>query len=93
MVPCLHVRDQRESYREFYTEELMESDLGFENYLNFPGGSVVKNVPAMQETRGSIPGSERAPGEGNGNPLQYSCQDNRMDRGAECCMQKQHSHL
>ena len=30
MVPCLHVRDQRESYRAFSTEELMESDLGFE---------------------------------------------------------------
>ena len=60
----------------------MESDLDFENYLDFPGGSVVKNVPAMQETRGSIPGSGRAPGEGNGNPFQYSCQDNHMDRAA-----------
>ena len=31
---------------------------------------------------GSIPGSERSPGEGNGNPLQYSCLENPMDRGA-----------
>ena len=31
---------------------------------------------------GSIPGAERSPGEGNGNPLQYSCLDNPMDRGA-----------
>ena len=31
---------------------------------------------------GLIPGSGRAPGEGNGNPLQYSCLDNPMDRGA-----------
>ena len=31
---------------------------------------------------GSIPGSGRYPGEGNGNPLQYSCLENRMDRGA-----------
>ena len=31
---------------------------------------------------GSIPGSERSPGEGNGNPLQYSCLENAMDRGA-----------
>ena len=44
----------------------------------FPGGSVVKNPPAMQET----PELGRSPGEGNGNPLQYSCQENPMDRGA-----------
>ena len=40
---------------------------------------MVKNLPAMQD---SIPGSERPPGEGNGNPLHYSCLKNRMDRGA-----------
>ena len=46
---------------------------------------VVKNRPAMQETlrdMGSIPGSGRSPGEGNCNPLQYSCLDNPIDRGA-----------
>ena len=46
---------------------------------------MVKNLPAMRETlfhMGSIPGSERSPGEGNGNPLQYSCLGNPMDRGA-----------
>ena len=32
---------------------------------------------------GSIPGSGRSPGEGNGNPLHYSCQENPMDRGAQ----------
>ena len=36
----------------------------------------------MQETRGSIPGLGRYPGEGNGNPLQYSCLETLMDRGA-----------
>ena len=43
----------------------------------------VKKLPAMQETLGlsSIPGSERSPGEGNGNPLQYSCLENSMDKG------------
>ena len=41
----------------------------------------LKNLPAMQE-KGSIPESERSPGEGNGNPLQYSCLENPMDRGA-----------
>ena len=51
--------------------------------MGFLGGSVVKNLPACQaEDEGSIPGSGRSAGEGNGNPLQYSCQENPMDRGA-----------
>ena len=41
----------------------------------------VKNLPAMQETWVQIPGSGRSSGEGNGNPLQYSCLGNHMDRG------------
>ena len=48
----------------------------------FSGGSVVKNPPANARDKGSIPGSGRSPGEGNGNPLQYSCLGNPMDRGA-----------
>ena len=40
--------------------------------LGFPSDSVVKNPPANAGDLGSIPGSERSPGEGNGNPLQYS---------------------
>ena len=47
----------------------------------FPGGSVVKRPPANAGDLGSIPGSERSPGEGKGNPLQYSCLENSMDRG------------
>ena len=43
---------------------------------------MVKNPPANAGDVGSIPGSERPPGEGNGNPLQYSCLGNHMDRGA-----------
>jgi len=43
---------------------------------------VVKNPPANAGDAHSIPGSGRSPGEGNGNPLQYSCWDNPMDRGA-----------
>ena len=46
----------------------------------FPGGSVVKNPPANAGDTGSIPGSGKSPGEGNGNPLQYSCLENTMDR-------------
>ena len=51
----------------------------------FPGGSVVNNPPAsVGEERDAvlIPGLERSPGVGNGNPLQYSCLGNPMDRGA-----------
>ena len=50
--------------------------------MGFPGGSVVKNPPANAGDAGSIPGSGRSPGVGNGNPLQYSCLGNPMDRGA-----------
>jgi len=51
----------------------------------FPDGSVVKNLPASAghtRDKDSVPGSGRPPGEGNGNPLQYSCLGNPMDRGA-----------
>ena len=40
--------------------------------MDFPGGSAVKNLPANEEDRDSIPGLRRSPGEGNDNPLQYS---------------------
>ena len=48
----------------------------------FTGGSVVKNLPANAGDLGSIPESGRSPGEGNGNPSQYSCLRNPMHRGA-----------
>ena len=48
----------------------------------FPGGSTVKIPPASAGDWGLIPGSRRNPGEGNGNPLQYSCLGNPMDREA-----------
>ena len=50
--------------------------------MGFPGGSAVKNPPANAGDEGLIPGSGRSPGEGHGNPLQYSCLENPMDRGA-----------
>ena len=50
--------------------------------MGFPGGSMVKKPPARAEDVGSIPGSGRSPGGGHGNPLQYSCLENPMDRGA-----------
>ena len=50
--------------------------------MGFPGGSVVKNPPTNAGDTGSIPGLGRSPGEGNGNPLQYSFLGNPMGRGA-----------
>ena len=47
----------------------------------FPGGSDCKESACKAEDLGSIPGYGRSPGEGNGNPLQYSCLENPMDRG------------
>ena len=47
-----------------------------------PGGSVVKISPGNAGDVGFIPRLERSPGEGNGNPFQYSCLGNPMDRGA-----------
>ena len=49
-------------------------------YRDYPGGSVVKNLPANAGDASSILGSERTPGGGNGNPLQCSCLGNPMDR-------------
>ena len=48
----------------------------------FPGGSEVKASACNEGDLGSIPGLGRSPEEGNGNPLQYSCLENPMDRGA-----------
>ena len=50
--------------------------------LDDPGGSDSKESPCNEGDLGSIPGLGRLPGEGNGNPLQYSCLGNLMDRGA-----------
>ena len=49
--------------------------------LGFPGGSEGEAFALNAGELGSIPGSGRSPGEGNGNPLQYSCLENAMDRG------------
>ena len=53
-------------------------------FRGFPGGSVIKNPPANAGGAGDlglIPGSGRSPGGGHGNPLQYSCLENPMNRG------------
>ena len=51
-------------------------------YGDFPGGSDGKVSAYNAGDPGSIPGTGRSPGEGNGNPLQYSCLENPMDGGS-----------
>ena len=51
-------------------------------YTSFPGGTDGKKSACNARDPGSICGSRRSPGEGHGNPLQYSCLENPMDRGA-----------
>ena len=50
--------------------------------MGFPSGSDSKKSACNAGDLGLIPGSGRSPGEGNGNPLQYSCLRNPMERGA-----------
>ena len=49
--------------------------------MGYPGGSEIQNLPSNAGDVGLIPGSGRSPGEGNGNPLQYSGLENPMNRG------------
>ena len=51
--------------------------------VGLSGGSDGKESACNAGDLGSVPGLERSPGEGNGNPLQYSCLENLMDRGAQ----------
>ena len=51
-------------------------------YKDFPGGSDGKASAYNAGDPGLIPGLGRSPGDGNGNPLQYYCLENPMDRGA-----------
>ena len=63
----------------------LQLSIGLEHmpiYIPFPGGSEGKASACNVGDLGSIPGSGRSSGEGNGNPLQYSCLENFMDEGA-----------
>ena len=64
------------------TDFLVLYDSVLDIFQDFPGGSAVKVSAWNAGDQGSIPGSGRSPGEGNGNPLQYSCLENPMDGGA-----------
>ena len=64
---------------------LRNADLFNTNYVGFPGTTAVKSLPASAgdvRDPGLIPGPGRPPGGGSGNPLQYPCLENAMDRGA-----------
>ena len=63
-------------YLKWQNVDMVDYDTGF------PGISVVKNLPANARDIGSVPGLGISTGEGNGNPLQYSCLGNPTDRGA-----------
>ena len=65
--------------------EFLNQSLKVQNIENmgFPGGSNGKESACSAGDSGSIPGSGRSPGEENGNPLQYSCLENPMNRGEE----------
>ena len=52
--------------------------------MGFPNGSVIRNSPANAGDKGLISGLRRSPGEGNGNPLQYSCPGNPTE-SPWCC--------
>ena len=67
----------------FMAAVTIHSDFGAqENKMGFPGGSDGKESTSNAGDLGLIPGSRRSPGERNGNPLQYSCLENSMDRGS-----------
>ena len=66
----------------FTTESLGEPAKRIFKRALFPGGSDGKASARVAEDPGLISGSGRCPGEGNGNPLQYSCLENSMDGGA-----------
>ena len=72
----------RSSTRKLVITIRFNIDNHWSDIEDFPGGSVVKNLLANARVEGSIPGSGRSPGDGNGNPLQYSCLENPMARGA-----------
>ena len=63
-------------------EDVLEKGMATQSSIHLIRGSEVKASACNAEDLGLIPGSGRSPGEGNGNPLQYSCLENPMDRGA-----------
>ena len=80
------IQEKREIDRTYLFMRSMakscQFSLMYHEYLTSAFGSVVENPPADTGEAGLIPESGRSPEEGNGNPLQYSCLANPIDRGA-----------
>ena len=82
-VDCKCQRENTHAYIHGHTPPLhIHRTTGYEAHKGFSSVSVVKNLLANAGDAGLIPGSRRFPGEGNHNPLQYSCLENPMDREA-----------
>ena len=77
--PKIHIPFSKMCFQDLW--DLNPNSFKFCLLSSFPGGSEVKVSACNAGDQGSIPGSERSPGEGNGNPLQYSCLENPTDRG------------
>ena len=78
---CIFIYKQTHVYRYTHTHKYIHIHI----YMGFPGDSVVKNLPTNArdvKEAGSVSSSGRDPGGGHSNPLQYSCLENPMDRGA-----------
>ena len=73
----------RETKQTFiFTGNKLQVNVPLQVPLSFPGGSDSKESACSAGDLASIPGLRRSPGEGNGNPLQYSCLENPMNGGA-----------
>ena len=72
-------RRDKKAFLSDQCKEIEESNRMGKTGDLFPGGSEVKASACNARDLGSIPGSERSPGEGNGNPFQYSCLENPRD--------------
>ena len=75
-------KERSDKWSSFRRDEDMLLNMSSPCVKGFLAGSVVKNLPANTGDTGSIPGLGRFPGGENGNPLQYSCLGNPMNRGA-----------
>ena len=76
-IPLNSLLFKKKKYK-FYS--VCHNRFNLQSYNGLPGGSAVKNLPANAGDMGSIPGSGRFLGEENGNPLQYCCLENPMER-------------
>ena len=75
--------DMNQPWSYMYSPSLIPPPMSLDVLRGFPGSSDGKMSACNAGDLGSIPGSGRSPGEGGGNPLQYSCLENSMDTGAK----------